>query len=270
MGEYLSGISRRILFVALLALPVAAYSQQSNLQVLVPPSLDLSSARTRDFALGYSSVGGARVNAGCLDVTLTFAARVSSSVYSGGNLGTALVGGLGPDRLYLGQTKKDISGVTMHATAFRYRMYGGGDSPRRMLIASVPLSFGSFTIGNNNKEETTVYNLLAGLQGGGALNYRPGRFMLTPAVLGAVMGGYKERYNGGVYYSNLNSGWVKPFFVTTVSADLLYMPKNLRLSAAWQHTFSSGEDRATDAAMVQLAFGWETWGRKKAKPDAKD
>ncbi len=252
------------LALAALALAApAALAQQGNLQVLVPPSVDLAGQKTRDISLGYSSLGGARVNAGCLDLNAVFAAR-GPGVYAGGSIGTALVGGVGPERLYLGAVGKDINGVTFHANAFMYRLYGGGEYPRRMLLASVPLSFGSFTIGSNNNEEIKIYNLLAGLQGGGALNFKAGDFMLTPAAMGAVMGGYREKYKGGVYYSNLNSGGVRPFFVLTLAADLLYIPRHFKVSTAWQRSFSSGVDRAVDAAMLQVAFGWEGWGRRKA------
>ncbi|PKM99023.1 MAG: hypothetical protein CVU79_00455 [Elusimicrobia bacterium HGW-Elusimicrobia-3] len=242
--------------------PVAA--QQNNLHVLPPPSVDFSRERTRDISAGYASVGGARINAGCLDVNLTFGSRTSSSTYRSTSFGTALIGGVGPERVYLDQVKKDINGVTIHASGNKHYLFGRGEYPRWALLTSIPLSFGSFTIGNNNKEETAVYNFLTGLQGGAALNYKAGDYMLTPSLAAGLLGGYREKYKGGVYLKNLRSGVVKPFLVLTLGAELHYLPRQFKAAAAWQRAFSSGEDRATDSLMLQFSFGWDFWGRRSS------
>lgn len=245
-----------------------ACAQQSNLQVLAPPSIAVSDSRTRDISCGYSSVSGDRVNVGALDINTVFGQRESSSTYRSFSAGTALVGGVGPERLFLGQASKDINGVTIHMSGSKHYFYGEGDYPRRMLLVSIPASFGKFTIGNNNKEEIQVYNFLAGLQGGAALNIRAGNFLATPSAVFGVMGGYRERYDGGVYYSNLNSGGVRPFGVFTLGADLAYIPGHARLSAAYQRTLSSGRDRAMDSVMFQLIIGWDLWASFKQPPHA--
>lgn len=245
----------------LLQAPAAA--QQNNLHLLPPPSVDFSREKTRDISAGYASVGGSRINAGCLDVSVTYGARNSSATYNSASFGTALIGGVGPERIYLDQARKDINGVTIHASGSRHYLFGRGEYPRWALLTSIPFSFGSFTIGNNNKEETAVYNFLTGLQGGAALNYKAGDYMLTPSVMAGLLGGYREKYRGGVYLKNLRSGAVKPFLVLTLGAEVNFLPRQLKAAAAWQRAFSSGEDRAADSFMLQVAFGWDSWGRKR-------
>lgn len=247
---------------------VPASAQQNNLHVLPPPSVDFYRGKTRDISVGYSSVGGDRINAGCLDVSVTFGSRTSSSTYHSVNMGTALIGGVGPERVYLGEAKKDINGVTIHASGNEHYLFGAGEYPRWALLTSIPFSFGSFTIGNNNKEESVGYNFLAGLQGGAALNYKAGDYLLTPSVAAALLSGYREKYKGGVYLANLNSGILKPFLVLTLGAEVNCLPRQFKASAAWQKSLSSGEDRATDALLVQFAFGWDYWGRKRSSTAA--
>lgn len=241
-----------------------AAAQQNNLHVLPPPSVDFYRGNTRDISAGYASVGGDRINAGCLDVSVTFGSRASSSTYRSASFGTALIGGLGPERIYFDQVKKDINGVTIHASGSKHYFFGGEDYPRWALLASIPFSFGSFTIGNNNKEETAVYNFLTGLQGGAALNYKAGGYVFTPSVMAGLLGGYMEKYKGGVYLANLRSGIVKPFLTLTLGAELNYLPRQFKAAAAWQRSFSSGEDRAADSLMLRVSFGWDSWGRKGA------
>lgn len=242
-----------------------APAQQSNLQVLVPPSIDAAN-RTRDISCGYSSISGDRVNVGALDINTVFGQRKSGSVYTSFSAGTALFGGVGPERLFLGQASKDVNGVTIHMSGSKHYLFGEREYPRRMLLVSIPVSAGKFTIGNNNKEEIQVYNFLAGLQGGASLNVRTGDFLTTPSAMFTIMSGYRERYDGGVYYSNLKSGGIRPFGVLTLGADLSYIPKHARLSAAYQRTLSSGQDRSMDSIMFQLTIGWDLWASFKQAP----
>ena len=254
-----------ILPLALLAFLDSLRAQQYNLQLLLPPSMDVTRRNTRDISGGYFNIAGDRVNAGALDVNTVFGHPVSSSAYQTGAIGTALLGVVGPGRLSFGGLKKDVSAVTIHGCGTDFRFYGGGELPRVMRMTSVLASFGSFTVGNNNKEELTLYNFLLGLQEGLAVNVRRGDWIATPSVQLGMMTGYREKYRGGTYYSNLNSGWLDPFPVLTAAADLMYAPRQLKLSAMWQRTFSSGAGRAMDTVGFQLAFGWENWGKKKEK-----
>jgi len=258
MGKYFLAV------VCLALLCAGADAQQNNLQVLVPPTVDILNPKTRDISASYSSITGDRVNIGALDINTVFGARNSSSVYDSFSVGTALLGGAGPESVYFGAVKKDLNGVTIHMSGNRHFLYGAGDYPRRMLLVSIPVSFGSFTIGNNNKEETRVYNLLVGIQGGAAANIRTGNFLLTPSAMFSLMGGYRERYDDGVYLANLKSGLLRPFGVLTLGSDLAYRPGHLKLSAIYQRTFSSGEDRAIDCLTFKLTLGWDILRRKPA------
>lgn len=237
-------------------------AQQNNLHILVPPSVDLSRAKAWDISSAYLSQHGARLNAEALDISMVFGGKASSGTYRGGTLGTALVGTLGDGRVYLGGVKKDMAGITFHASADQYWFAGGGDYPVWTLLASLPFSAGSFTLGNN-KEEVTIYDLIAGVQGGAGLNLKAGDFVATPSVLLSLLSGYREKYKGGTYWDNLNSGVVKPFAMLSLGADLLYLPKQARLSATYQRTFSSGAERAVDSLGFRLTLGWDTWHRKK-------
>ena len=257
MGKYFLAV---VCFALLCA---GTEAQQNNLQVLPPPALDILNAKTRDISGGYSSITGDRVNIGALDINTVFGAR-TGSVYDSFSVGAALLGGAGPESVYFGAVKKDLNGVTIHMSGSRHYLYGKGEYPRCMLLASIPVSFGSFTIGNNNKEEIRVYNLLAGLQGGVAANIKTGKFLLTPSAMFSLMGGYRERYDDGVYLANLKSGTIRPFGTLTLGADLAYWPGQFKLSAIYQRAFSSGEDRATDSLTLKFTLGWDVWGRKPA------
>lgn len=238
-----------------LSLPASLRAQQGNLLTLVPPSIDLSRQKTGDIALGYSALSGPRIHVGCLDFNIVFGAPVSTGVYRSVSAGTALVGVAGPGRMDFGGQRRNIAGITFHGSANWHYLYGGGGFPRRVLLLSVPVSLGRIAIIEGKRDRGALYNALAGVQAGAGLDLRAGGFLVTPSALASLLGGYVEKYDGGTYYSNLRSAMVRPFAVLSLGIDLLWPPGPLKISSAWQRSFSSGSDRAVSAVMLQMTAG---------------
>lgn len=230
-------------------------AQQANLQALVPPAADLSRPKTADISGGYLRAHGGGAFYDGLDVTATFGERLSSSTYRTVTTGAAMLGLAGEGKIRVPGGKKDLVGLSLHLSGNKYYFGGGVESPRWSLLASIPLSINSYTFGEK-KEEVSVYSFIAGFQGGAAWNLRAGDFVVSPSALLSVLTGYREKYKGGVYWSNLDSGVMKPFCALTLGADLLWRPKRLRLGASYQRTQAAGRDnKALDSFLVQLSYG---------------
>lgn len=263
-------MNRGILAAAILAATAMQagplQAQQSNLQVLIPPTADLARPKTRDIAASWTSLHGDRAVLNALDIYLNFGDRTSSSTYRATSVGTALFGSLGDDTIRIGAQEKELAGITFHGgtTKYYHSLTEDGALPARSAFTSVPVSFGSFTIGED-ADDLSTYNLLAGFQAGASLNLKSGNFAVSPLAMMSIMTGYAEKYEGGVYWSNRHSGLVKPFPVLTLAADILYLPGEARLGAIYQRSFSNGEDRALDSLTVQLTLGWSGWSRRLRK-----
>lgn len=235
----------------------ALHAQQTNLQLLLPPSVDVSRGKDwGDISGSYIAMHGERTALNGLDFSTVFVQRVSSAVYSNATVGAALLGTHGNQTLYLDGVRRNVIGMTLHGSGGRHYLYGAGRIPRWTLMTSVPLSFGSFSVCKGDKEVGKFYNLLAGVQGGAAMNIAAGNFLAAPSAALAVMGGYVEKYKGGTYLRNMSSGGVRPFAVITLGADLEYMPKQAKLSAIYQRASASGGNRATDALLIKFTLGW--------------
>ena len=264
-GNKYTSVRLGLLLACVLIPGIELRAQQTNLQLLVPPSVDISRDKTREIYGSYIDVHGERVDLNGLDFSVVFGERKSSSTYSNVTMGAALLGTSGNETLYLDGVRRDVVGMTLHGSPSRYYLYGEGKFQRWMLLASAPVSFGSFSICKGGKEEGKFYNLLAGVQGGAALNFIAGNFLAAPSLTLGLMGGYVEKYKGGTYWSNMSSGGVRPFAVMTLGADLAYLPKEAKLSAIYQRTFSSGSNRAMDALLIKFTLGWDALHRKKGK-----
>ncbi len=243
-------------------------AQQYGLQALVPPEADMSREATRDISGGFLALRGGGADLNGLDVSVFYGKRVSSGTYSALTAGTALIGLPGSGYFDVGTARRDLAGMTIHGSTDKYYLFGGGGVPRLALLASVPVSFGDFSVIKDKKEEGRFYNLLTGVQGGAYYNARGGDFLLTPSVLLALMGGYKETYSGGVYWSNRKAGWIRPYAVLTLGADLACLPREWKLGAVYQRFFSSGQQRAMDVLQFRFALGWGGAHGKAGKPAA--
>lgn|GEM_PF-2696846 len=232
-------------------------AQQTNLQFLAPPTVDISRAKNwNDISASYIGIHGGRIGLNGLDFSTVFVQRKSDSVYSNSTIGAALLGTPGNETIYLGGVRRDVAGMTLHGSGSRHYLYGGGKLPRWVLTASIPLSFGTFSICKGNREEGKFYNLLAGMQGGAGVNLTAGNFLASPSATLGLMGGYVEKYKGATYLRNMSSGGVRPFIVMTLGTDLSYLPKEARLSVLYQRTLASGPNMATDTLLVKFTLGW--------------
>jgi len=247
-----------LVFPLVLVLAAAANlrAQQTNLLVLMPPSLDASPQRNREISGSCLGMHGKDADINGLDLSVVIGEMISSSTRRSYTLGSALIGEPGKGDIYPGSVKKDLVGMTLHASADKLHFAGGGSFLRRILFTSIPFSVGCFNIGSK-KDAITVYNVLTGFQGGAALNVSAGDFAVTPSVMVSVLGGYKERYKGGVYWGNMNSGGVRPFGVVTAGFELGYVPKRVKLSGIYQRVFSSGDNKAMDSLLLRLTLGFE-------------
>ncbi len=71
---------------------------------------------------------------------------------------------------------------------------------------------------------------MTGLQGGAQLGLRTGDFMSSPFVMFNLLGGFMERYDGGVFYENLDSGSIPLFTSLSYGLRIIYIPYNITLS----------------------------------------
>lgn len=236
-------------------MPASLPAQQYTLQALGLPGTDLARGRTQDIGVAYLGYRGAGAELNGLDVNMSFAVRGSSPSYAGGTLGVALLGAPGKDELRVGGETGDGTGISLHFSADKWWL-GPGDIPRWGLYLGIPASFNNFTIEGIGDKEITVYTLLLGVQGGARFNLEAGPLVFSPSAMLSLMGGYRERYRGGTYWANLNSGGVGPFPVLSLGADLAHPRSAARLRVGYQRFVACAGDRAMDALSLQFSLGW--------------
>ena len=230
--------------VVVLAFLNSAYGQQTNIHVSMPPSL-IDPAQIH---VSYIRMHGERIDLNGIDINTTILREtISNTVTKSITLGAALLYG----EMNIDTAKRDLSGVVVHGS---YNRVLKKPSSELILFMGIPFSYGDFTI--ENEKDVTVYNFMAGLQGGARLGHKMGDFMTSPWVMVNLMGGYGERYNGGVYYENLNSESIPIFAVISFGLEILYLPDNLTLSGIYQRTFESGDNKPIDTAVIQLGFSF--------------
>ena len=220
-----------------------AYGQQTNIHVSMPPLSDPG-----QISGSYIRMHGERININGIDINTIYRQTISNATASSFTLGAALLYG----EMDIDTPKRDLSCVVVHGSYNREYLAMEKPSSSLMLFMGIPLSYGNFTI--ENEKDVTMYNFMAGLQGGARLGYKMGGFMASPWIMVNLMGGYGERYDGGVYYGNLDSESIPIFTVISSGLEILYLPLDLTLNGIYQRTFESGDNMPMDTAIIQVGL----------------
>jgi hypothetical protein len=232
-----------------------AYGQQTNIHVSMPPLIDPDMRYAKQISAGYIKMHGERIDFNGIDINTSFRKAISHNRAYNSTLGAALLGSYLGGEMDIDTSKGDASGVVLHGSYNIEYLVVKKPSSSLVLFIGMPLSFGNFII-ENEKEDVTMYNLMAGLQGGAQAGFKAGDFMGSPFVMVSLMGGYTERYDGGVYFENLNSGSIPIFAVISSGLEIIYLPFNLKLSGIYQRTFESGDNKPIDTSTIQLGFSY--------------
>ncbi|MEJ2255077.1 MAG: hypothetical protein P8Y75_12085 [Nitrospirota bacterium] len=232
----------------------SAHGQQTNIHVSLPPLVDAGMKHNRYMSASYIRMDGERLHVNGMDVNTIFRGPISNTTAWDISVGVALLGSVLGGQMDVDASERDVSGVVLHGSYNREYVALKNPSSSLMLFMGIPVSFGNFIL--ENREDVTVYNLMAGLQGGARLDLRMGDFIGAPLFMAHFMGGYTERYDGGVYLENLDSGGVPVFAVITAGLDIIYLPLGLKLSGMYQRTFESGDNEPIDATLIQFGFSF--------------
>ncbi len=234
----------------------SAYSQQSNIHISLPPLID---REYREYEVGYEyeavsasyiSMSGEMFDSNGIDVNVIYRKAISNTRASDFTLGAALLYG----DMNIDTFERPVSGVVVHGSYNSEYQIMKRTVSSLTLFWGLPLSFGDFVI--ENGEDATMYNFMAGIQGGAQLGFKTGDFMSSPFVMVLLLGGYMERYNGGVYYENLNSGSIPLFTSITYGLNIIYIPYNITLSGIIQKTFESGDNKPINTTIIQLSWSF--------------
>lgn len=222
--------------IVVLAFLNSAYGQQTNIHVSMPQHIGPD-----QISASYIRMHGERIDLNGIDI------NTATESYT---IGAALLLG----EMDIDAPKGDLSAIVIHGS-FNQAMKKPSSS--LILFMGIPFSLGHFTVeSNENNEDVTFYNLMAGLQGGARLGLKVGDSVASPWVMVNLMGGYGERYDGGVYYENLHSEGIPIFAVISTGLEILYLPLNLTLSGIYQRTFESGDNKPIDTAIIQLGLSF--------------
>lgn len=194
--------------------------------------------------------GGDRLN--MLDVSFAGCTQLSTWTYSTVGAGAAWLGAGGADDYTDRGRVRHVSGFLIHAMPGRHFTARG----RRQLYNLsywAPVSVGVYGYGNG-KKALTVNNLIVGLAAGVSLNLRLGAALLQPYAAAGITGGYTERYRGGVFYSNLNSGGAGPSALLRLGAALGW--HRLRLMGDYTRYGGDSRNPAAEAVAVRLNSAW--------------
>ena len=80
--------------------------------------------------------------------------------------------------------------------------------------------------------------------------------MSSPFVMVNLLGGIMERYDGGEFYENLDSGGIPSFASITYGLKINYIPYNITLSGIIQKTFESGDNKPINTTIIQLSWSF--------------
>jgi hypothetical protein len=232
----------------------SAHGQQTNIHVSIPPLIDPDMRHAGQISASYIRMHGERIDLNGIDINALFRRAISNTTSSNFTIGAALLGSLLDGDMDIDTVKRDLSGVVVHGSYDREYIVMKKTSSSLILFWGIPLSLGNFII--ENEEDVTLYNLMAGLQGGARLGLEMGDFRCSPLVMVNLMGGYRERYDGGVYLENLNSGGIPLFAVISSGLEILYRPLNLTLSGIYQRTFESGDNKPIDTTIIHLGLSF--------------
>ncbi|MEJ2564694.1 MAG: hypothetical protein P8164_05020 [Gammaproteobacteria bacterium] len=228
-----------------------AQGQQTNIHVSMPPITDPDFRHEWQISTSYISMNGQAINANGIDINNIFMSRpIRNDKATNFTLGTALLYG---DMDIDSSRKGDLSSLIINGSSNKEYIVSRKPRSSLTLFVGIPFSFGDSII--ENIEDVTLYNLLAGVQAGARLSLRMGNVKTSPWLMVNLMGGYRERYGGGVYYENLNSGGVPIFAVVSSGLEILYLPLDLTLDGIYQKTLESGNNEPIESVIIQLGFG---------------
>jgi hypothetical protein len=231
----------------------SARGQQTNIHVSMPPLIDPDMRYANQISASYIRMHGKRIDLNGIDINTLFRKAISHNRAFNFTLGAALLGSYLGGEMEIDTFKRDASGVVLHGSYNLEYLVVKKPSSSLTLFIGIPLSFGNFII-ENEMEDATMYNLIAGLQGGAQVGFKTGDFMVSPFVMINFMGGYRERYDGGVFFANLHSGSIPIFAVISSGLEIIYLPFNMKLSGIYQRTFESGDNKSVDTSLIQLGF----------------
>jgi len=210
--------------------------------------MDINSSKYFGLSAGYIRLDGDGSEANGIDLNFISEGKVSDSIAGYVTLGAALL---------IGETDAATSKYDFSSSVYRLAFnleYTTIKSPSSSLsfFAGIPFSYANSTV--EAKEDVTMYNFLAGLQGGARVRKKAGDYVVSPWIMGDMMGGYGEKYEGDVAYSNLDSGGVPIFYELSTGLQIRYRPLDLTFSGMYQKTFGSGEDGPMQSWSILVGF----------------
>lgn len=228
-----------------------AQGQQTNIHVSMPPITDPDFKHEWQISTSYISMNGQAIDATGIDINNIFMSRpIHNDKATNFTIGAALLYG---DMSIDSSTNGDLSSVIIHGSSNNEYVVSRKPRSSLALFVGIPFSFGDSII--ENTEDVTLYSLLTGVQAGARLSLRMGNVKASPWLMVNLMGGYRERYAGGVYYENLNSGGIPIFAVLSSGLEILYLPLDLTLDGMFQETLESGNNEPIESVIIQLGFG---------------
>ena len=132
--------------------------------------------------------------------------------------------------------ERPLSGFIAHGSYNREYQVMKRPASSLTLFWGLPLSLGDFVI--ENGEVVKMRTLVTGIQGGAQLGLKTGGFMSSPFVMVNLLCGIMERYDGGVYYENLDSEGIPSFASITYGLKISYISYNITLSGIIQKTLN--------------------------------
>jgi len=234
----------------------SAYGQQSNIHISLPPIIDReyreyeAGHEYKEVSASYISMSGEMLDLNGIDVNFIYRKAISKTSASDFTLGAALLYG----DMDIDTFEGSVSGVVVHGSYNSKYQIMERTVSSLTLFWGIPLSFGDFVF--ENEEDVTMYTLMAGLQGGAQLGLKTNDFMSSPFLMVHLLGGYMERYDGGVYYENLDSGSIPLFISLSYGLIIHYIPYNITVSGIIQKTFESGDNKPFNTTIIQLSWSF--------------
>jgi hypothetical protein len=247
--------SQCLLLVIILILSAfnSAYSQQSNIHISLPPIIDReyeAGHENKEVSASYISMSGEMLDLNGIDVNVIFRKAISNTTASDFTLGLALLYG----DMDIDTFERPASVYIAHGSYNREYQVMKRPASSLTLFWGLPLSLGDFVI--ENGEVVKMRTLVTGIQGGAQLGLKTGGFMSSPFVMVNLLCGIMERYDGGVYYENLDSEGIPSFASITYGLKISYIPYNISLSGIIQKTFESGDNKPINTTIIQLSWSF--------------
>jgi hypothetical protein len=248
-------LSQCLLIVVILILSAfnSAYSQQSNIHISLPPIIVgeyEAGHENKEVSASHINMNGEMVDLDGIDVHVIFRTAISNTTASDLTFGIAFLCG----DMNIDTFERTVSGFIAHGSYNREYQVMKRPASSLTLFWGLPLSLGDFII--ENEELVKMRTIMTGLQGGAQLGLKTGSFMSSPFVMVDLLCGIMERYDGGVYYENLDSGSIPLFTSLSYGLKIIYIPYHITLSGIIQKTFESGDNKPIDTTIIQLGWGF--------------